>query len=200
MHVLYWIVTVVVLIVVSAGLWWVFSSLFGRGEEFGPAERPDERKDLGPGATVGPDELLTMRFSLSFRGYSPREVDLAMQRAREHMIELGRDRDRYKRRADEAEEQLKASGAAPVSSSGTGAVEGTANAGHEPVGIQSDGAQSTNESAASAGHGTASQSGDKYVNDHRSNSGRPNSAHSNSAKTDRAQGKRKKRRKKSKRR
>lgn len=200
MHVLYWIVTVVVLVVVSAGLWWVFSSLFGRGEELGPAERPDERKDLEPGATVGPDELATMRFSLSFRGYSPREVDLAMQRAREHMIELEHDRDRYRRRADDAEKQLTASDAATVASSGTGAVEGTVNAGSEPVGTQSDGAQSTNGPATSAGHGKPPQSGDIPVGNHRSSSGRPSSARSNSAKTNRAQGKRKKKRKKSKRR
>ena len=200
MHVLYWIVTLIVLIVVSAGLWWVFSSLFGRGEELGPAERPDERKDLELGATVGPDELSTMRFSLSFRGYSPREVDMALQRAREHMIELEHDRDRYRRRADDAEEQLKASGAGTAASNDAGDAEGTAKAGSAPVGFQSDGAQSTHGSAEAADHGEVSHSGDTHVDDHHQHSGHQNSAHSNSAKTNRAQGKRKKKRKKSKRR
>lgn len=195
MHVLYWIVTLIVLIVVSAGLWWVFSSLFGRGEELGPAERPDERKDLELGATVGPDELSTMRFSLSFRGYSPREVDMALQRAREHMIELEHDRDRYRRRADDAEEQLKASGAGTASSNDVDAAEGTAKAGSATVGLHPDEARSTHGSAAAADHGEVSQSGDTHVDDHHRNS-----AHQHSAKTNRAQGKRKKKRKKSKRR
>ena len=135
MHVLYWIVTLVVLIVVSAGLWWVFSSLFGRGEDLGPAERPDERKDLESGATVGPDELPTMRFSLSFRGYSPSEVDMALQRAKEHMIELEHHRDRYRRRADDAEEQLKASGAGTAFNNDADASEGTANTGSAHMGL-----------------------------------------------------------------
>ncbi len=201
MHVLYWIVTVIVLIVVSAGLWWVFSSLFGRGEELGPAERPDERKDLEPGAIVGPDELSTMRFSLSFRGYSPREVDMALQRAREHMIALEHDRDRYRRRADDAEEQLKASSAGTVPSDDAGPAEGTANTGSDPMGLQPNGAQSTYGSAAAADHGEASHSEDKHVDDHHpSHPGRANSSHSNSTKANRAQGKRKKKRKKSKRR
>lgn len=191
MHVLYWIVTLIVLIVVSAGLWWVFSSLFGRGEELGPAERPDERKDLEPGATVGPDELSTMRFSLSFRGYSPREVDMALQRAREHMIELEHDRDRYRRRADDAEEQLKASGAGTASSNHAGSAEGAVNTGSAPVGFQLDGAQSTHGSAAAADHGEVSHSGDTHVDDYRRNS----AAHQHSAKTNRAQGKREKKRK-----
>lgn len=190
MHVLYWIVTLIVLIIVSASLWWVFSSLFGRGEELGPAERPDERKDLELGATVGPDELSTMRFSLSFRGYSPREVDMALQRAREHMIELEHDRDRYRRRADDAEEQLKASGAGAASSNDVDAAEGRAKAGSATVGLHPAEARSTHGSAAAADHGEVSQSGDTHVDDH----------HRNSAKTNRAQGKRKKKRKKSKRR
>ena len=135
MHVLYWIVTLVVLIVVSAGLWWVFSSLFGRGEDLGPAERPDERKDLESGATVGPDELSTMRFSLSFRGYSPSEVDMALQRAKEHMIELEHHRDRYRRRADDAEEQLKASGAGTAFNNDADASGGTANTGSAHMGL-----------------------------------------------------------------
>ena len=191
MHVLYWIVTLIVLIVVSAGLWWGFSSLFGRGEELGPAERPDERKDLEPGATVGPDELSTIRFSLSFRGYSPREVDMALQRAKEHMIELEHDRDRYRRRADDAEEQLKASGAGTASTNDAGAAEGTANTGSAPVGFQSDGAQSTHGSAEAADHGEASHAGDAHVDDRHQNS----VAHQHSVKTNRAQGKRKKKRK-----
>ncbi|MEJ4112761.1 DivIVA domain-containing protein [Corynebacterium kroppenstedtii] len=102
----YWIVTIVVLVVVSTGLWWVFALLFGRGEGLGPADCVDRREDLQPGADMGPDQLLTMRFSLSFRGYSPREVDMALERAREYMMVVQEDRDRQRRRADRAEERL----------------------------------------------------------------------------------------------
>ncbi|MFJ5872680.1 DivIVA domain-containing protein [Dietzia maris] len=74
------VVYVVVTLVVAAGLFGLSLVVFGRSEVLPPVDRDHTVTHLPDGALAG-DDLRSVRFGMSARGYTMAEVDWALEQA-----------------------------------------------------------------------------------------------------------------------
>ncbi|MFW0786669.1 DivIVA domain-containing protein [Gordonia sp. CPCC 206044] len=80
---LYLLIMAVVVAAVFAAVWFVF----GRGEELPPLERGTTLTRL-PRAGITGDNVRDLAFAQTFRGYSPTEVDWALEKLARELDEL----------------------------------------------------------------------------------------------------------------
>ncbi|WP_206490214.1 DivIVA domain-containing protein [Rhodococcus sp. KRD162] len=73
------LIYVVVIAVVAAALFFVASTVFGRGEELGPLPEGTTATVLPAEAVTGAD-VRSLKFQQTLRGYKPSEVDWALER------------------------------------------------------------------------------------------------------------------------
>ncbi len=73
------LIYVVVIAVVAAALFFVASTVFGRGEELGPLAEGTTATVLPAEGVTGKD-VRSLKFQQTLRGYKPSEVDWALER------------------------------------------------------------------------------------------------------------------------
>lgn len=103
------LIYVVVIAVVAAALFFVASTVFGRGEELGPLPEGTTATVLPAEGVTGTD-VRSLKFQQTVRGYKPSEVDWALER-------LGGEIDILRSRLSAAEADAQSVSSSPVSSS-----------------------------------------------------------------------------------
>lgn len=103
------LIYVVVIAVVAAALFFVASTVFGRGEELGPLPEGTTATVLPAEGVTGTD-VRSLKFQQTVRGYKPSEVDWALER-------LGGEIDILRSRLSAAEADAQSASRSPLSSS-----------------------------------------------------------------------------------
>lgn len=112
---LYLLIMAIVVVAVFAAVWFIF----GRGEDLPPLERGTTLTRL-PRAGITGDNVRAVVFTQTFRGYSPTEVDWAMEKLARELDELRGVVGELRNRADsDAAAANSASGAAHDTSTGS---------------------------------------------------------------------------------